>query len=60
MGNYKQRIIRHVLHEEGYQRRVIKKAIRLLVKKVKGSPYSITEGRVPELIRFSAVSLQVT
>ena len=28
--------------------------------KGKGSPYSITERRVPELIRFLAVSLQVT
>jgi len=29
-------------------------------KKVKGSPYSTTERRVPELNRFLAVSLQVT
>ena len=28
--------------------------------KGKGSPYSITERRVPELIQFLAVSLQVT
>ena len=29
-------------------------------KKSKGSPYSITERKVPELIPFLAVSLQVT
>ena len=28
--------------------------------KGKGSPYSITERRVPELIRYLAVSLEVT
>jgi len=32
----------------------------LIIKKGNGSPYSITQRRVPELIPVFAVSLQVT